>query len=611
MDNVQGNLYLNRENFLEYNWELDIPEGDHQGYSVITMSLQASAKKMLDAEKTDSQKILELLSKASSMMLISDSLNEPFKPIFEDFQMARRSAIPEDFTKDELFFFEQILNEISEPYLKARIADLLWLLLRPKKIHHAKIAIDTYLMHDIDDQSWHRDIKKCFERAARLAIQIKDWKRLEKIKSLLFAAFLKEYSDSKYMQLWLADLLDKLRIDEDLRPQIAQNLYEKAQKLKNNRDFHSAISYFELSAKKNKQCNEKENYLESLIGIAECYENEADIRSTHSNLVANGFYENAIQAYRRIPTKERDRYNIENKIIAVRMKIISSGQASLDEMISLKSPTVDVSELVEVSIEHVKGKSTPQDALLYFTGVTHPTKYEQLLKNSKETLKHSILGSLFGGRHLSGDGRIIAKTPSMNLNAGEDDLANQAVLYKQMQSQFSIHLDLTVQSQILPALRQLLKEHRVTKELIISLCNQSPLVPTDRVFLLGNALWLGFEEDFGLAIHLLCPQVEHIVRSKLKEAGCITTNIDKEGIENENGLSTLMDLPETEQIFGKSLSFELKSIFTEALGYNLRNNVAHGLLNDNDSISLGSIYAWWMILRLVIRSIVSGQIKRD
>ena len=199
----------------------------------------------------------------------------------------------------------------------------------------------------------------------------------------------------------------------------------------------------------------------------------------------------------------------------------------------------------------------------------------------------------------------------MNLNASTDDRNNQAVLYKQMQSQFSIHLDLAVQSQILPALRQLLKEHRVTKELIISLCNQSPIVQKDRIFLLGNALWLGFEEEFGLAIHLLCSQVEHIVRSKLKEAGCITTNIDKNGIENENGLSTLMELPEVKKIFGNSLVFELKSIFTEALGYNLRNNVAHGLLDDNDSISSASIYAWWMILKLVIRSIISGQIKKD
>lgn len=611
MDSLKENLSLNRENFLKCNWDFDIPESGNHGYSTITMSLQAAAKTMLDAGETDSQMILELLSRTSSMMLVPSSLNEPFKPIYQDFQMGRRSAIPEDLTKNELYFFEQILDDINEPYLRGRIADILWLLLKPKKIHHAQIAIDTYIMPDIDDSSWHRDVKKCFERAARLAIQIKDWERLDRIKSLLFSAFLKEYPDDKHIQLSLAELLDELRIDEDLRPQIAQNLYEKAQDLKNNGDFHSAILYFKLSEKKNKQCNEQEKYLQSLISIAECYENEADLRRTGSNLAANGFYENAIKAYRRIPTRERDRYDIDNKVIAVRKKIISSGKASLEEMVSFKSPPVDISELIEKSIEHLKGKPNPQDALLYFTGVTHPINYDELLKNSQESLSSSFFESLFGAVHLSDDGRVIAKTPSMNFNTGADDRDNQAVLYKKMQSQFSIHVDLAVKGQILPALKQLLKEHRITKKLIIGLCNESPIIQKDRALLLGNALWLGFEDEFGLAIHLLCPQVEHIVRTELKIAGCITTNIDKDGIENENGLSTLLELPEAEQVFGKSLKFELKSIFTEALGYNLRNNVAHGLLNDNNSVSAGSIYAWWMILRLVIRSIFSGQIKKE
>lgn len=67
---------------------------------------------------------------------------------------------------------------------------------------------------------------------------------------MLFAAFLKEYSDSKFMQLWIADLLDTLKIDDDLRSRIAQTLYDKANDLKNNSDFLSAILYFELSSKK-------------------------------------------------------------------------------------------------------------------------------------------------------------------------------------------------------------------------------------------------------------------------------------------------------------------------------------------------------------------------
>lgn len=600
-----------RKKFLECNWELDIPENDHYGYSTVMQSLQASAKSMLDAGRAEEHKVLELLSRAASMRLIPSSLNEPFKPILEDFQMGKRSTIPEDLTAEELSFFEQILNDISEPFLKARLADILWLMRKPKDINHARLAIDAYIENEIDDQSWHKDINKCLERGARLAIQIKDWERLEQIKSLLFAAFLKEYSDSKFMQLWIADLLDTLKIDDDLRSQIAQTLYDKANDLKNNDDFLSAISYFELTSKKNKQCGEVEKHLESLVAIAECYVSEAEKRSLDSNLVANGFYENAVQAYRRIPVRDRSTYDIENKIIEIRQKITSSGQASLDEMVSFTSPSVDVSDLIESSIKHVTAKATPQEALLFFTGVSHPNKYEQLLDSANDILKTSIFGSLFGGRHLSSDGRVIAITPGRNLRAGEDDPANQAALLRQAQSQFSIHIEFAVQAQILPSLKQLQLEHRFSKSLMIAICKQSPIVQDGREILMGNALWLGFENEFGLAIHLLCPQVEHIVRSLLKQAGAITTNLSIDGIENENGLSTLMELPEAEQIFGKDLTFEIKSIFTEALGYNLRNNVAHGLLNDDESTSIASIYAWWMILRLIIRSIIHGKIRKD
>ena len=53
----------------------------------------------------------------------------------------------------------------------------------------------------------------------------------------------------------------------------------------------------------------------------------------------------------------------------------------------------------------------------------------------------------------------------------------------------------------------------------------------------SSALWLGFEHDFSNAIHLLCPQVEHMIRAKFKEANILTSNVDRQGIENENGLS--------------------------------------------------------------------------
>jgi len=605
----QKRIY-SRDDFVASNWSYDSSKETDYGYSSVMQSLNKNAKEKSEAGLEEQGEILDLLSRAASMMLVPGSLNEPFKAYFQDFQAGRRSALPDDFTKEDLQFFEEILNDIKEPWLKARLADLLWLLRKPKNPEHAKAAIDSYTSHPIDDETWHRDVDDCWERAVRLCMQIRDFDCLNTLKSRLFSAFCCEYPRSKFMTLWIADLLDKLNIDRDFREDIAVSLNSKAKDLRGDGDFQSSRSYFELASKKYQQCSDESGWLESLIAIAECFELEADSRSSGSNMVANTFYENAIQAYRRIPTRHRDAYGVEEKIISIRGKIAVSGKASIEEMGLVKTPGVDISDMVESSISHVSGKHTLEDALMYFTGLYPGPKYQRLADSAKESMQHSLLGSLFGSSHFSGDGRVIAKTPPMNLNAGEADPANQAVLHGQIQQQFSIETQIIVEGQILPALRQLLMEHRFTKEFMEALCHHSPIVPKNRKHLLGYALWLGFEHDFGNAIHLLCPQFEHIVRVQLKEAGAHTSNIDREGIENENGLSTLMDLPDSVSIFGQDLVFEIKSVFTDALAFNLRNEVAHGLLDDNSSSSISAIYAWWMILRLVVRSIMSGGLQK-
>ncbi len=168
---------------------------------------------------------------------------------------------------------------------------------------------------------------------------------------------------------------------------------------------------------------------------------------------------------------------------------------------------------------------------------------------------------------------------------------------------FQLNMQFMVQGSIVPALNQILMDFRVTRSYLIQLCELSPIVPKGREYLLASALWSGFEHDFRNSIHLLAPQVEHIVRVFLKNNGVHTTTIDKSGIENENGLSTLLKHEQAEEILGEDLLFELKAVFTESIGANLRNDVAHGLLDDQSSGSQVSVYAWWMILRLVIRSL--------
>ena len=74
-----------RDGFIACGWRYDVPSDECCGYSSVMQSLQKCAKEKHEAGHEEQAKILELLGRATSMMLAPNSINEPFKPIFQDF----------------------------------------------------------------------------------------------------------------------------------------------------------------------------------------------------------------------------------------------------------------------------------------------------------------------------------------------------------------------------------------------------------------------------------------------------------------------------------------------------------------------------------------------
>ena len=161
----------------------------------------------------------------------------------------------------------------------------------------------------------------------------------------------------------------------------------------------------------------------------------------------------------------------------------------------------------------------------------------------------------------------------------------------------------SVMGYILPALEAISLEHRISEGDFIQIARASPIVPPGRDRLYGKALYHGYNRDFASALHLLTPQIEHMVRHHLKMNHVTTTSLDREGIETENGLSALVDMPEVKRIFGEDLAFELRALFCSPYGANLRNEVAHGLVEEAKCFSTHSVYAWWLGLKLAFNTL--------
>lgn len=448
----------------------------------------------------------------------------------------------DDFSMEELKFIDSVYSYIEEPLVKARFADLLWLCVQPRKIDHARTAIKSYLSLPIEPKRWHSDLSACWKRCVRLALSINDRSSISTIESSLLAAFSKDYPDNAYMHLWIAEIITENGMCGDRLEPIAVQLFRKAESFYSKAQYREAREYLHLSEKLFKSLNNDESWLGCLVLSANSFEHEGDARLGSSQGVANSFYENALQAYRRIPAAKREELGVTEKLESIRKKITNTGSGVMEELRVMQGPSTDISDLVVAARKHVSDKESLEVALLFFSGFSGP-KYHDLHARTLDLIKAYPISNLFARNQYASDGRLVAKTPAMSLDEPSGD--HKAVFHKMIQN-FQHDLQLIVQAQIIPALNQILMEYRVTKEFLRLLCYHSPIVPESHDDLMASALWCGFEHDFGNGIHLLAPQVEHLIRTLLKSKGVHTSNVDKEGVENENGLSTLLDHPRSE-----------------------------------------------------------------
>lgn len=606
------NTIIEIDDFRQSDWKVTIDSSDRDGYASMWQSLSAAAKTAIENGRVSQGKALWLLADACSMVLTPTSANQPFKPCWV--MDGKRSSLPEDFEKSDVALFAQFSAEIDDVWLQARVADLVWLLLSPRSPKYALIAIDAYRRVPLDNENWMRGGRDCWARALGLTRMLKTGagERIKEIEASLVSALIASTTNDAMLAHGLADLLAENGLGQGKSGVIAEKLEVLAGEFELNGDLQWARDFFDASAKWFKRAGNNAKAADMTVCVAEGWVKEAVARisSDHpSYTIASGFYENAIQTYRTIPHRERATHRADERMSELNKYLSEAGARSLDEMGVITSPAIDITEIVEASRKSVSG-NTAANALAAFTNLHGGARVAELRQLSEQMLRDHPLQSLFTATHMSKDGRVVAKRPGMGFGDTNSD-EYKATVWAEMVKHYGMELGMVVQSSIWPALEVFVFEHRLRESDFVMIASHSPIVPKGRAHLFGKALFAGFEKDFVVALHLLIPQIEHMVRWHLKGSAIKTTNLDKDGIENENGLSTLVDMPEVAQIFGEDLAFELKALFCDAFGANLRNELAHGLLDNDECQSLYSIYAWWLALRLVLKAFWNARRKLD
>ncbi|MFZ7126638.1 MAG: DUF7380 domain-containing protein [Desulfobacterales bacterium] len=128
-------LQISAEDFMACGWKDILSSASREGYTSMWQAFSSGARTAMEENRQAHGKVLWLLADACSMMLSPNSTNEPFRPMMV--MEGRRSAIPDDLSDDDILFFSEIVDQIDDIWLKARLADLVWLKKRALGIRFA------------------------------------------------------------------------------------------------------------------------------------------------------------------------------------------------------------------------------------------------------------------------------------------------------------------------------------------------------------------------------------------------------------------------------------------------------------------------------------------
>lgn len=587
-------LQVTKEDFDSSNYEEILNEASRDGYSGYWTILSKYAREEAEKGNKKLSKVLWLLSDACSMMLKPESLNEPFAPMVV--MEGKRSSLPEDFSEEDIIFFENIVEECKNFKLQARIADILWLTKEKKNFEHLKITLNSYSKFDLTYDEILTDSREAFERAIRLSLATKQ--PLENIHTILLDNFNTAIADNNFHCLWINNLLYISKIDTSHYESIINKLDTFAKIFLSKKDWRIAREYFQAIREWYKKLDDQEKINITTIAIAETFANEAENRKD-SQMAAGSFFENAIQEYRLIPTHFRVELKVDEKIEELYQKMSHANKLSLGEMSLIQTEGVDISEFVNKSIKAVQDKEL-NDAIVILSNISTNPVFKKIKEEAENLLKEHPFSSLFGSTHLSSDGRVVSKRSGLDFSDGESSSYLQA-MDTQVSQQYNIHIGLAAQGNIIPAFQQLISEHRIRRQYLISLCSNSSIVPRNRINMWAEGLYFGFEQNFLVSTHLLIPQIENLIRILLKQIPIKTTVLDGEGIEMEKGLSTLLEEEKLSEVLDEDLILEFKILLSNQTGHNMRNDVAHGL-REGSFNSIETIYFWWLCLKLVVNN---------
>lgn len=565
--------------------------------------LQAAHPAQIDAQTVDTPatRVFATLAAVTGMHLEADEHCDPFSPLMSGGD--RRTAIPEDFRGEPVALFADMATRATNPVLKARLADICWLLERKRgALAVAAIAAYVDIIEAVErgerkfpfansDGALEFGARDLLRRALVIGWSV-GWEKAEVIRARETVARLREQAvrlRATVPLIWFAQLDLDFAVS---RPAAVADGIEEVLGT-GEADYHARTALWRLAARAHhtakNDAGKRRCLTESVEGMVAEAERLLAANGHAAAILASHELAHAIAQLHGIPAMRDRRIQLRHRLVDV--------QARIPEEMSVYAHEWDITAIAKQAEEAVDGRSL-LDTLFVLAGFAASPDPAQLREAAVTSIQQHPLTSLFGGVHYDKDGKVVHRSEAANWQGDP----GASAIGREIAQNESVRRN-TISTVIEIARRKIMVQHFLPADLLPSILRHSPFVPQELVQTYGKGFLRFFQGDFVSALYILTPLIEASLRHVLKLNGHdVTVFDDATQTQQDRTISSLFEQMrnELDAAFTPAITTDIENLFLTRPGPHIRHDLAHGLLHDGALYSADAIYGCWLIFRLAI-----------
>lgn len=327
---------------------------------------------------------------------------------------------------------------------------------------------------------------------------------------------------------------------------------------------------------------------EAKIRIAESFIEEAEWKKENypsGNSVAATFYEKALHAY-------MDIGGFKTKVEELKNKIKEAHAAAFEKEFRMTKIPIEVDKkIIDSHRERYKGRSTLEVFHLLITDPNLIPSFEGAKKATVEHAKKYVL------MHLVSQS-VIRKNIRVKTYETDDDR-----FYFFTLQNFMLDYQFKAKFFLVNAYCALKEEHPNWVAEMIKYLKTLPLVKKNRLKLIEKGLSAFEREDYISAIHILVFQIEGILRDTVEGLRIAPFSYHR-GEMRIKKLWDILEILQKVEGIDKDILMLVRTSLVDIGGENLRNDLAHGILDYDEFTGLRALILIYILLKITPYDII-------